>query len=125
MAISCLRFGVMIRLHPDLRYQPTNFRLTCHINMNEHNSEDGEDGQFAVSTDLVQLPNVKKAGYSMMDFDGILSKPLELREDLAKGCGGALWPAGMVLAKYILRRHSAAIQDKVMLELSTSFLTSH
>ena len=82
--------------------------------MDDSKSDDGEDGQFAVSTDLVQLPNVKEAGYSTIDFDGILSKPLELREDLAKGCGGALWPAGLVLGKFILRRHLEALQDKVM-----------
>jgi hypothetical protein len=75
---------------------------------------DDEDDHFAVSTDLVQLPSVKEAGYSTINFDGILMKPLELREDLAKGCGGALWPAGLVLAKYILRRHLEALQDKVM-----------
>jgi hypothetical protein len=75
---------------------------------------DGDGDQFAVSTDLVQLPHVKEAGYSTIDFDGILNKPLELREDLAKGCGGALWPAGLVLAKYILQRRAETLRSKVM-----------
>lgn len=55
-----------------------------------------------VSTDLVDLPVIKSAGVSNIDFDGLLNPPLKLHEDLKEGCGGQLWPAGMVLAKYCL-----------------------
>ncbi|KAI5809576.1 putative methyltransferase-domain-containing protein [Peziza echinospora] len=39
-------------------------------------------------------------------FDGLLSPPLRLHEDLARGCGGQIWPAGNTLAKYVLRNFS-------------------
>jgi protein N-lysine methyltransferase METTL21A len=90
--------------------------------MDESKSDDGEDGFLAVSTDLVELPHIKQPGYSTIDFDGLLSNPLELLEDLAKGCGGALWPAGIVLAKYILRRHSETLRNKVMLATHRCFI---
>jgi hypothetical protein len=57
-----------------------------------------------VSPDLVDLPVIKSAGIMEVDFDGLLKVPLKLREDLKEGCGGQVWPAGMVLAKYCLRR---------------------
>ena len=39
-----------------------------------------------------------------LDFDGLLlDPPLALRQDLKNGCGGQTWPAGMVLAEYLLR----------------------
>lgn len=59
---------------------------------------------FAMSEDLVDLPNIKQAGTSSVNFDGLLTESLQLQEDLKNGCGGQLWPAGMVLSKYMLRR---------------------
>ena len=53
--------------------------------------------------ELVEPRNIKASGTSSVDFDGFLAQPLRLHEDLAEGCGGQLWPAGMVLAKYMLR----------------------
>jgi hypothetical protein len=38
-----------------------------------------------------------------IDFDGLLDNPLLLHQDLAAGCGGMLWPAGMRMAKYLLK----------------------
>ncbi len=70
---------------------------------------------FAVSEDLVALRIHKVAGTTTLDFDGLLHPPLKLHEDLAGGCGGQLWPAGMVLAKYLLRRPQRdTLQGKVM-----------
>ena len=68
-------------------------------------SDDEKDGVFAISEDLVQSPQHKSAGASTLDFDGLLPTPLKLHEDLSEGCGGQLWPAGMVLSKYMLRQH--------------------
>jgi hypothetical protein len=58
---------------------------------------------LAFGQDLVEPRSIKAAGTSVVDFDGFLTPPLRLHEDLAEGCGGQLWPAGMVLAKYVLR----------------------
>ena len=53
--------------------------------------------------DLAPLPEYKEAGTTQVDFSGLLDEPLKLHEDLKSGCGGQLWPAGMVLAKHMLR----------------------
>jgi hypothetical protein len=71
---------------------------------------------FNVSEDLVGLPKIKQARSSQQNFDGLLSEPLVLYEDLKNGCGGQLWPAGMVLAKYILRQPSELVKSKTMYE---------
>lgn len=57
---------------------------------------------------------IKPAGVSEVDFDGLLSPPLKLQEDLKNGCGGQLWPAGMILSKYMLRKHKDDIEGKDM-----------
>ena len=81
--------------------------------MNNQASED--EGEFLhISEDLVQHAEIKAAGTSAIDFDGILETPLKLHENLANGCGGQLWPAGMVLAKYILRCPWGMLKDKTM-----------
>lgn len=58
---------------------------------------------LAFCEDFAPLPVYKAAGTMQVDFEGLLSEPLQLHEDLASGCGGQLWPAGMVLAKHMLR----------------------
>ena len=45
-----------------------------------------------------------QASTSLHTFTSLLNPPLKLHEDLKEGCGGQLWPAGMVLAKYLLQR---------------------
>jgi hypothetical protein len=75
---------------------------------------DGEDNNpFDISSDLVPPAVIKPAGVSSIDFDGLLSPPLKLQEDLKNGCGGQLWPAGMVLAKYMLREHRDDLVGKL------------
>ena len=57
---------------------------------------------------------LKAAVTTDVSFDGLLKEPLLLKEDLKDGCGGQLWPAGMALAKYLLRRHATDLSDKTM-----------
>lgn len=64
-----------------------------------------EPSPLDIGQDLAPLPEYRKAGVSRIDVDGMLEGPLELREDLSGGCGGQTWPAGMVLAKHMLRYH--------------------
>ncbi|WPH01003.1 S-adenosyl-L-methionine-dependent methyltransferase [Acrodontium crateriforme] len=81
-------------------------------------SEDEINGDpFAISEDLVQSPVHKQATTNSFDFDGLLSKPLKLHEDLAGGNGGQAWPAGRILAKYILQRRRDDVKDKTIVEL--------
>ncbi|KAB2575090.1 putative nicotinamide n-methyltransferase protein [Lasiodiplodia theobromae] len=77
-----------------------------------------DDGFLAsFSEDFVQLPQYKAAGTSSIDFDGLLSSPLKLHEDLKGGCGGQLWPAGMVLSRYLLRQHKHDLNGRSIIEL--------
>ncbi|KAH7401607.1 putative methyltransferase-domain-containing protein [Pyrenochaeta sp. MPI-SDFR-AT-0127] len=80
-------------------------------------SDSEENDVFGVSQDLVPPAPIKSAGVSEVDFDGLLSPPLRLHEDLKNGCGGQLWPAGMVLGKYMLRKHQDDLAGKEILEL--------
>lgn len=67
------------------------------------NSDSGEGNAFGMSEDFVESPTHRAAGTSNIDFDGLLQPSLKLHENLANGNGGQAWPAGIVLAKYLLR----------------------
>jgi hypothetical protein len=69
---------------------------------------------LAFGEDLAPLPEYKAAGTTEVDFAGLLGEPLKLHEDLKSGCGGQLWPAGMVLAKHMLRYHRERLQSARM-----------
>jgi hypothetical protein len=75
-------------------------------------SDSEENDFFSGSRDLVAPAPIKLAGASEIDFDGLLTPPLKLHEDAKNGCGGQLWPAGMVLSKYLLRQHKEALVGK-------------
>ncbi|KAI0393285.1 putative methyltransferase-domain-containing protein [Xylariaceae sp. FL0594] len=101
------------------------------------NAEEGNENEEALdldvdfmsplalaAPDLTPLPQYKQAGTTEIDFDGLLLPPaaggrgpLKLHEDLANGCGGQLWPAGMTLAKYVLRYRAGDLASKRILEL--------
>ncbi|TKA78171.1 hypothetical protein B0A55_03908 [Friedmanniomyces simplex] len=78
-----------------------------HNNHNHSNNDEAEDETpFTISESLVPSPRHQQARTTQTDFDGLLPQdtPLRLAEDLAKGNGGQAWPAGYVLARYLLRR---------------------
>lgn len=76
--------------------------------MSHHSDSDTEPSPdshtFSISEDLIPLRAAKEPGVTALDFDGLLDPPLYLHEDLKEGCGGQLWPAGLVLAKFLLER---------------------
>ncbi|KIW91435.1 uncharacterized protein Z519_08331 [Cladophialophora bantiana CBS 173.52] len=79
-----------------------------------------ENDVFAISTTLVPERDNKKPGTTSLTFDNLLppNTPLVLHEDLQEGCGGQLWPAGMVLAKYMLRYHrTSSLRGKSVVEI--------
>lgn len=63
---------------------------------------------------LAPLPTYKAASTTSIDFSNLLETPLQLHEDLEKGCGGQLWPAGMVLSHQMLRYHKNSLKDARM-----------
>ena len=62
-----------------------------------------EKAVLTLSEDLVRSASHKEACVTALDFEGTLSPPLQIYEDPANGCGGQTWPAGMLLASYMLR----------------------
>ncbi|KUI72934.1 Putative protein N-methyltransferase YNL024C [Cytospora mali] len=70
-----------------------------------------------IGIDFAPLPEYKAAGDTALDFSGLLPAPLKVHEDLKSGCGGQTWPAGMVLARHMLRYHRDSLQDARMLEI--------
>jgi hypothetical protein len=72
------------------------------------------DAPFNVSNTLAPPRTNKAAGTTNVTFDGLLSDPLLLKEDLKNGCGGQLWPAGMTLARYLLAQHASDMSGKTM-----------
>ncbi|KAL8659435.1 MAG: hypothetical protein Q9202_007115, partial [Teloschistes flavicans] len=72
---------------------------------------------LSVSEDLVPSTIPISRNAISIDFDGLLNPPLLLQVDPTE-CGGQLWPAGMVLAKYLLRCKMDELREKTMLALS-------
>ncbi|KAF2673725.1 hypothetical protein BT63DRAFT_367821 [Microthyrium microscopicum] len=86
--------------------------------MSDNELDEKEPDFFNFSEDLVELPQIKQAGTAALDFDGLLSEELKLHEDLTNGCGGQLWPAGMVLSKYMLRKFGhGGLENKTIVEI--------
>jgi protein N-lysine methyltransferase METTL21A len=84
--------------------------------MENHSSGNEVYTFFELSEELVAPAQIKAAGVTEVDFDGLLVKPLKLHEDLKHGCGGQLWPAGMVLSKYMIRQCNESLKGKAMFE---------
>ncbi|KAI5784666.1 putative methyltransferase-domain-containing protein [Geopyxis carbonaria] len=67
---------------------------------------DNSDSEIEpLGSDLVAPAPILRPRTTETDFGGLLDTHLKLHEDLAKGCGGQIWPAGEILTKYLLRRY--------------------
>ncbi|KAI5240859.1 hypothetical protein E4T42_08245 [Aureobasidium subglaciale] len=80
-------------------------------------SDDERNGVFDIGEELVPVREQEHIGVMTVDLEGLLQTPLRLEEDLTKGCGGMLWPAGMVMAKYLMRQDRDLFRDKTIVEL--------
>ena len=77
------------------------------------NSANDEPSILSISEDLVPSPIPIPSQQVTLAFDGLLQPPLILQTN-EKQCGGKLWPAGTVLADYLLRNKMAEAQGKTM-----------
>ena len=68
-----------------------------------------------ISEHLVASPQHRQASTHSVDFEGLLSPPLLLHEDPKHGNGGFMWPAGLILAKYLLRCRRRELHQRSML----------
>jgi hypothetical protein len=80
-----------------------------------------EFSPLAIGEDLTPLPTYKAASTTSINFSGLLEPPLLLHENLKSGCGGQLWPAGMVLAQHMLRYHRSSLKDARMYLLISNY----
>jgi predicted nicotinamide N-methyase len=80
-------------------------------------SPDSDTDIFTSS--LVPERENKPAGTTTITFDSLLphERPLLLHEDLQEGCGGQLWPAGMLLSRYMLQYHKSLLKGKSIVEI--------
>jgi hypothetical protein len=92
---------------------PDKQLLNCLGNMVSR-SPSPEFSPLGIGEDLSPLPNYKAPSTTSIDFLGLLNPSLRLHEDLKSGCGGQLWPAGMVLAQHMLRYHKDALKKARM-----------
>ena len=79
-----------------------------------HSVTSSQNDVFAIDDTFLPPQSQKLAGTIDASFDGLLEPPLLLYEDPKEGCGGQLWPAGMVLSKYMLTHHTADLAGKTM-----------
>lgn len=75
---------------------------------------DSEDSQVLVGESLIPIRERKHPGTTVVTIDGLLKEPLHLKEDLKEGCGGQLWPAGLLLSRYMLKEHATDLVGKTM-----------
>ena len=68
---------------------------------------------LSVSEELVSAPFQTPSQEVTLSFQGYLDPPLILQTNETE-CGGKLWPAGMVLAEYILGNKMAEMEGKEM-----------
>jgi hypothetical protein len=73
-----------------------------------------EFSPLTIGEGITPLPTYKAASTTSINFANLLEPPLKLHEDLKSGCGGQLWPAGMVLAQQMLRYHRNTLKDARM-----------
>lgn len=68
---------------------------------------------LSISEDLVPSTGETPSQEVILAFDGLLCPPLVLQTNETE-CGGKLWPAGIVLAEYLLRNKMDEIVGKKM-----------
>lgn len=68
---------------------------------------------LSISEDLVPSTDETPSQEVILAFDGLLCPPLVLQTNETE-CGGKLWPAGIVLAEYLLRNKMDEIVGKKM-----------
>lgn len=77
-------------------------------------SDPAEDVSIlSISEDLVPSTIENTSQQVILSFDGLLTPPLVIQTNETE-CGGKLWPAGMVLAEYLLRNKMDEMEGRKM-----------
>ncbi|EED23637.1 conserved hypothetical protein [Talaromyces stipitatus ATCC 10500] len=80
-------------------------------------ADDSDNSQLLIGESLIPERERKHAGTTVVTIDGLLKDPLRLKEDLKNGCGGQLWPAGLLLSRYMLEEHATDLVGKTIVEI--------
>lgn len=109
---------------PGQQWSMKQFPLQFNYNMTDSSTHflEETDSFLSVTEELVPSlpPNLPTT--TTLDFSGLLTPPLILQTDLKEGCGGQLWPAGRVLAKYLVQCKMDELRGKTMFVRSNRFL---
>ncbi|KAJ7047670.1 putative methyltransferase-domain-containing protein [Mycena alexandri] len=83
----------------------------------DHFMKQGSD----VSIVPIQTPSVRHGEMLQLSFPGVDSDAItiDLMLDASPGCGGVAWPAGEVLAQYLVKRGPNSLHGKNVLELGS------
>jgi len=72
------------------------------------------DSDNTANPDRRRDSRLHRPGTISIDFDGLLPPPgLLLKEDATEGCGGRAWPAGLLLARHLLRHRRDLTNESV------------
>ena len=82
--------------------------------------ESKEPSILSISEDLVPSQTLTPSQQVTLAFDGLLTPPLLLQTNETE-CGGKLWPAGMVLAEYLLCDKMDELAGKTMFVRSDTY----
>lgn len=88
--------------------------IHIHSSNSSEPGSDSEGSQLLIGESLIPVRERKLPGTTVVTLDGLLTEPLLLKEDLKQGCGGQLWPAGLLLSKYMLEEHATDLVGKTM-----------
>lgn len=80
--------------------------------------------ELSISEDLVPFTDQIASQEVILAINGLLSPPLVLQTNETE-CGGKLWPAGMVLAEYLLRNKMDEMEGKKMFVRSNVSFIPH
>ena len=85
---------------------PVSFYFSSPLHLIIMSSIDHNEDLFLTNMDelVPQMPSEASAIVSL-SFHGLLDPPLRLQTDQTE-CGGKLWPAGEVLAQFLLSQHN-------------------
>ena len=73
----------------------------------------GDAASLIISEELIPQPDSKPSNIVSLSFSNLLHPALRLQTN-QKECGGQLWPAGIVLAEYLLQEKRKELRSKTM-----------
>ncbi|KAJ7667700.1 putative methyltransferase-domain-containing protein [Mycena polygramma] len=89
------------------------------------NSDDDDDrdplNRFMKGSDILpnQIPSVQQEMLSLSFSGADITISVDLMLDASPGCGGVAWPAGEVLARYLVKQGPNNLKNKQILELGS------